>query len=225
MAKDSAPNAQHAIKYRLAAFDFDGTLADSLQWLFGVMGGVADKYRFRQVEPAELHTLRGFTAREMMAHLRLPAWKLPLVAAHVRKLQARDIDQIVLFEGAIQMLQRLRDAGVIIAIVSSNAEPNIRRVLGRETASSISHFSCGASLFGKRAKLKAVLRQSNVAAAEAIYVGDEIRDVEAAASLGMASGAVSWGYSTPEALRRASPTEMFQTPEDVVKRLGMRGAN
>ena len=207
------------MKYRLAVFDFDGTLADSLRWFFGVLPGVAEKYRFRKVESADLHALRGLPSRQLLTHLRLPAWKLPWVAAHVRKLQAKDIDQIVLFEGVTQMLHELAGNGTKIDIVSSNAEPNIRRVLGRETAALVSRFGCGASLFGKRAKLRAVLRRSKVAPAEAIYVGDEIRDIEAAASLGMASGAVSWGYSTPEALRAASPTEMFDSPGDVTRRL------
>src|SRR5580698_7091618 len=111
------------MKYRLAVFDFDGTLADSLPWLFAVMPGVAKKYGFRKVESADLHSLRGLTSRQMLTHLRLPAWKLPWVAAHVRKLQTKDIDQIVLFEGVSQMLHELAGKGVIIAIVSSNIEP------------------------------------------------------------------------------------------------------
>jgi phosphoglycolate phosphatase len=204
------------VKYRLAIFDFDGTLADSLRWLAGVMGGVADKYGFR-VDAADWQTLRGLTTRQLLAHLRLPAWKLPWVASHLRKLQARDIDQIVLFEGVSQMLQRLADSGITLAVVSSNAEQNVRRVLGRETAGLISHYDCGASLFGKRAKLRTVLRKSNVTPADSIYVGDETRDIEAAKSLGMASGAVSWGYSTPDALRSLSPTVIFASPGEVTE--------
>src|SRR4051794_30734845 len=98
--------------YRLAAFDFDGTLADSFGWLMGVMGGVADRYGFRRVGPADVETLRGLTARQMLAFLGLPGWKVPLVAAHVRRLQSRDIDRIALFDGVADMLRRLAAHGV-----------------------------------------------------------------------------------------------------------------
>lgn len=208
--------------YRLAAFDFDGTLADSFGWFVGVMGGVADRYGFRQIDAGDVDALRGLTARQMLAHLGLPGWKVPLVAAHVRRLQARDIDQIRPFDGVADMLRRLASHGVTLAVVGSNAEQNVRRVLGPDVAGLVRHFGCGASLFGKAAKLTALLRKCKVPAAEAIYVGDEVRDVEAARGAGMASGAVSWGYATPAALRLASPTETFDTPADVVRRLTAR---
>jgi phosphoglycolate phosphatase len=205
--------------YRLVAFDFDGTLADSFGWFVGVMGGVADWYGFRRIDAWDLEALRGFTARQMLAHLGLPGWKVPLVAAHVRQLQARDIDRIALFDGVADMLRRLAGHGIVLAVVSSNAEQNVRRVLGPNVAGLIRRYGCGASLFGKAAKLVAVARQCEVPPAEAIYVGDEVRDIEAARAAGMASGAVSWGYAAPAALLLASPTEMFDAPADVVRRL------
>jgi phosphoglycolate phosphatase len=207
------------MKYRLAAFDFDGTLADSVRWLFGVMAGVSEKYRFRRVETQDLPILRGLSTRQVLTYLRLPAWKLPWVAAHVRRLQARDIEQIKLFDGVTEMLTALAGSGIVLAVVSSNDEQNIRRVLGPEIAARVSHFGCGASLFGKRAKLRGVLRRSGFSPAQAIYVGDETRDIEAARSLGMASGAVCWGYAMPDALRAVTPTEVFVTPSQVTLRL------
>ena len=48
-------------------------------------------------------------------------------------------------------------------------------------------------MFGKAAKLRQVVRQSAVPPQHAIYVGDEIRDAEAAGKAGIAFGAVLWG--------------------------------
>jgi phosphoglycolate phosphatase len=213
------PNRPVPPKYRLAAFDFDGTLADSFGWLIGVMRGVADKYGFRHIDPGDLESFRGLNARQMLQHLGLPTWKLPLVARHVRRLQARDIEHIRLFAGVREMLHELAGRGVALAVVSSNAEPNVRRVLGPETAALVGHYGCAASLFGKRAKLRAVLGKAGVPPAEAVYVGDEVRDVEAARAVGMAAAAVSWGFATPASLRAASPTALFERPAEVVERL------
>jgi phosphoglycolate phosphatase-like HAD superfamily hydrolase len=58
-------------------------------------------------------------------------------------------------------------------------------------------FACGASLFGKVARYKAVLKRSGIAAADAICIGDAVRDGEAAWRAGTDFGAV-WRYAKPK---------------------------
>ena len=209
--------------YRLAAFDFDGTLADSLGWLAGVWGEVADRYRFRRLDAAEIEALRGLDARRQLARVGLPLWKVPFVARHVRRLMARDAAGIRLFDGVRDLLAGLAAAGVTVAVVSSNAEANVRAVLGPADAGRVAYYGCGAGLFGKRRKLAAALRACGARPAEAIYVGDEVRDVVAARGLGMAAGAVTWGFATAAALAAAGPTETFASPREVLRRLAGEG--
>ena len=54
-----------------------------------------------------------------------------------------------------------------------------------------------------------MLKRAEVAAREAIYVGDELRDADAARAVGIAFGAVTWGYATPEVLRARRPDRLF----------------
>lgn len=205
--------------YRLAAFDFDGTLADSLGWLAGVWGEVAARHRLRPIDAAEMDVLRGLDARRQLARVGLPLWKVPFVARHVRRLAARDAAGIRLFDGVRDLLAGLSAAGVTVAVVSSNAEANVRAVLGPRDAARVAFYGCGAGLFGKRRKLAAALRACGVPPGEAIYVGDEVRDVAAARGVGMATGAVTWGFATAAALAAAGPTETFASPAEVLRRL------
>lgn len=201
------------VAYRLVIFDFDGTLADSAGWVRVVLNDVARRYGFRTLTPDEFTTLRGQDSRAIVRHLGVPLWKMPLIAAHMRRLMRRDAGTISLFGGVDDMLRGLAGRGVTIAIVSSNAEDNVRRILGPENAALVSHYECGASLFGKRSRFRRVLRRAGVPAAETIAIGDETRDIEAAALEGLASGAVGWGYATPDLLRRHDPTLMFDSVE------------
>ena len=41
------------MSWRLAIFDFDGTLADSFPWFAGVLDRMADRHGFRRVDAAE----------------------------------------------------------------------------------------------------------------------------------------------------------------------------
>jgi phosphoglycolate phosphatase len=206
--------------YRLAIFDFDGTLADSFPWFLGVVNHLADEHGFRRIEDHEIETLRSHSARQVVAHLDLPAWKMPKIARRMRQLMERDIARIPLFPGVDLLLRGLAERGVRLAIVSSNSTGNVRRVLGPGNAALIRHYGCGVSIFGKRAKLKGVLRDSGVPVHEAICIGDEIRDLEAAHEEGIAFGAVSWGYTDPESLRAHAPEVMFTRMEEILWKVG-----
>ena len=201
--------------YRMLIFDFDGTLADSFPWFTRVLNDVADRYRFNRIEPHEVELLRSYSGRQVMKHLNASPWKVPLIAAHMRRLKASDIDQVALFPGAAAMLRTLHDAGFTLAIVSSNALDNVLHVLGRENAALIDHFECGVSIFGKRARFQKLIRATGVLPAEALSIGDEIRDAEASRAAGIPFAAVSWGYTTPAALMEQRPAALFTSLDQI----------
>lgn len=207
------------MSYNLAIFDFDGTLANTVPWFAGVVNRVADRYGFKRVEKPDHETLRGYGPRRVLQALGVPLWKVPLIAYHLRALLARDIDQISLFDGVDTLLQTLSRESVLLAVVSSNSYDNVCRILGPENAAMIDTFACGVSIFGKAVKLRGVLGSCGVPGSEAIYIGDEVRDIEAARAAGVASGAVSWGYNTVESLRACAPDEIFTSINEMVERI------
>jgi phosphoglycolate phosphatase len=203
------------VKPKLVIFDFDGTLADTFGWFLGVADALADRFRFRRIDPGDLHGLRGLNARQVLERQGVPLWKLPLIVRHGRALMARDIDRIPLFAGMTSALGRLAAGGASIAVVTSNSRANVLRVLGAKTAPLVSQLECGASLFGKASKLRRVLKRAGVLGPQALYVGDEIRDAEAARAAGVPFGAVSWGYTRLDALRAHTPARVFERVEDL----------
>jgi phosphoglycolate phosphatase len=207
------------LRYRLALFDFDGTLADSRDWFLGVFDQVADRFGYRRLGPGDRERLRGMDTPAILRDLQIPLWKLPLIERHMRRLVTRDIDQVALFPGAAAMLDAVRAAGVEVAVVTSNTEPNVRRVLG-PAAQNVQHFACGASLFGKAARVRAVLRATRTAPDAAILIGDEARDIAAARVTAVASGAVAWGYADADFLHGLGPTHFFWRMEDIAAALG-----
>ncbi|CCG41707.1 HAD hydrolase-like protein [Magnetospirillum molischianum] len=198
---------------RLVIFDFDGTLADSFGWFLTVLDDVAKRYRFRRVGSNEVADFRQLDAHQILDRLALPRWKVPLVAAHMRSLQAKaDIHP---FPGIPALLDDLSRSGLRLALVSSNAAANVRRVLGADTIARFDHLDCGAGLFGKAGRLKTVLRRAGIAAAQAIAIGDEIRDIDAARATGIAAGAVSWGYTDANALAARSPDFLVHSLDEL----------
>jgi len=213
----------HPPRYKLAIFDFDGTLADSFTWFLRVINEVADTYNFRRIQEQELTKLRSYDARGMLEHVGIPMWKLPLLQRHVRKRMTADIREIALFPGVVKLLKRLRSQGVTLAIVTSNSLINVREVLGPSDASLIQHYACGAPILGKRAKLRKVLHSSGVRPSDAIFIGDEIRDFHAARAEGIAFGAVSWGVNSMESLTQYFPEETFSSLDEIAELMARPG--
>lgn len=192
--------------YKLVIFDFDGTLADSGAWMLGVMNRVAERHGFRRVAVEEVEMLRGLGNREIMDYLGVRRWRLPWIAADLRRLSSASAEQIPLFEGIEALLAKLAASGIATAIVSSNSEVTIKRVLGPENAARVAHYRCGVSIFGKAGKLKKLVHRLGLARQEVLCVGDEIRDIEAAKAASLPIASVTWGYATAEALERSQPT-------------------
>jgi phosphoglycolate phosphatase len=201
-------------RYRLAIFDFDGTLADSLAWFRSEIPGVVARFDLAPLPADELESLRALSGREILARLKVPLWKLPAIVDDMRRRKLAAADKISLFDGVPALLSSMHDFGIATAIVSSDSEESVRRVLGPH-AIRICRFDCGASIFGKHRKFASVARRLDTNPADAICIGDEIRDIEAAKRAGMHSGAVAWGYTLPDALKAAGPTYLFNTIEDL----------
>ena len=205
-------------RYHLAIFDFDGTLADSLRWFRSSFPDMTARFNLTPVSTDELEELRMMSGRQIMARLNVPMWRLPAIVSDMRKRKLAAASEMSLFDGVEAMLAGLRHLGIKVAIVSSDSEESVRQVLGPITAL-ITHFDCGAAVFGKHRKFRRVARHFGIKPADAICIGDEIRDIEAARAAGMDSGAVAWGYAFPAALQAAGPTHFFNSIAEMNRRL------
>lgn len=207
-------------RYRLAIFDFDGTLADSLPWFRASFQDMITRFDLAPVGDDEMEGLRAMSARQIMARLNVSMWQLPAIVSDMRTRKLAAASEISLFEGIPALLSELQRAGLKIAIVSSDSEASVRQVLGLSCCL-ITRFDCGASIFGKHRKFRRVARTLGATSSETICIGDEIRDIEAARAAGMDSGAVAWGYTLASALQAAGPTHLFNSIEETMQRLAM----
>ena len=144
-----------------------------------------------------------------MKQVGMPAWKLPFVVKSFTSLMRQNAASISLFEQVDDLLLYLANRDVTLAIVSSNSYDNVSQILGPTNIKLISQFECGVSMFGKLARIQRVLRKTGIPCHEAISIGDQVADLEAARNEKVAFGAVSWGYETVESLRAHFPEEEF----------------
>lgn len=211
-SRNSIPNASHDLhlnqrqkqltRYQLVIFDFDGTLADSFPFFASVFNQLAQQYRFNPIELHEVENLRHASPRQIMQHVGMAGWKLPLVSRNFIRRMRQNAHQIELFAQVAESLQFLAAANVQLAIVSSNSQQNVAAILGPELMRLFGQVYCGMSIFGKTTHLKKMVKKSGLLPRQVIYIGDQETDAEAAAAAQIDFGAVSWGYGSLQALRR-----------------------
>jgi phosphoglycolate phosphatase len=207
------------MRHALALFDFDATLADSLPWFHQATHRLAGQFGFTPVPLEKVDDYRQREATHILAEVNLPLWKVPRVVTAMRRLMAEEIERIHLFPGIAECCEAAIRHGWKLGVVSSNAEDNVRHVLGPELAARFSVFECGASLLGKASKLRRAVRRAGVSPKQAIYIGDEVRDLDAATEAGLAFGAVTWGWNDRTSFASRQPTVIFESIAELTEYL------
>lgn len=203
------------MNHPLVLFDFDGTLADSFHLFLEAWTHAAQRHGFRAVDTTDLDRLRRMSARDIVAEAGLPLWKLPAVVATMRAWMRERADEVKLFDGVPEVLHALKAGGARIGIVTSNVRDTVERVLGDDCCRLIDHWGCGASLFGKAAKTRRVMKAAGAVAERTVSVGDELRDLEVAQSLGLDFVAVAWGYTASDRFTGQPGVRLCATPADL----------
>jgi phosphoglycolate phosphatase len=197
--------------FKLVVFDFDGTLADSLGGMVRIFNQLAPELGHRPVE--DVAAARAMTTRQFLKHHGIPFWRLPRLVRRYRALAAADADTTRLFPGLPEAVAALRANGSRLGVLSSNSEENIRRSLRANGIEEFFAFVVGyPKLFGKGRALKRILRAERAERSDVLYVGDEVRDVEAARKAGVTSAAVTWGVHAESLLRANRPDHVVAEP-------------
>ncbi len=212
------------MNYRLVIFDFDGTLADSYGWFLSVFEDLSKRFQLPQVDADELRRLRAMDITQIMREYRIPFWKIMLIGKHLTQLMGSQIEHIRLVAGMQGVLDTLARHDVRLAIITSNAESNVRRVMGAENMAYFDFIESGVSMFGKKSKIHKLLKKTGVAAEQTLSIGDELRDLKSAHEAQVHFGAVSWGTTDLLTLRQHAPELAFEHPLEILQALNLCGA-
>jgi phosphoglycolate phosphatase len=191
-------------------FDFDSTIADSFEVFVRAIEVVLK--RSRPLTSREIDDLRKCSLREVMKKL-----QLPLLVIKGRHEIDRQMDRVEIFRGMPEAIKGLSKKGYKLYIVSSHAEQSMNEFLEKnKIAVSMTRVYGNIGLWGKPKGLKRLQRQEGFSADECLFVGDEIRDIEAAAKAHTTCIAVGWGFNAPDALKAHTPDAIVYNPGELV---------
>jgi phosphoglycolate phosphatase len=206
------------MRYRLIVWDFDGTLADSLALALATYNDLAARYGHLPV--ADPLAVRSMDTQTFLRKHRISWWRLPrLVRAYHAATKDR-MTTIRLFDGVPEFLRTLKASGCRQGVLSSNSADNIRTCLSAAGVEGVFDFIVGyPRLFGKARVLRRLVKREAVQPQQFLYVGDEVRDMEAAKRAGVDCAAVCWGIHGAELLSRQAPTFVWSSVMEVLPAL------
>ncbi len=200
-------------------FDFDGTLADSLAVLVQITNELAPEFGIDPISPEQVAALRGLNSQEIIKMSGVSLWQIPFLLRRYQVRFHQRAARVLLFPEIEQMLHELKFSGYKLGIVSSNSVENIDVVLRHYQIDQLFSFIKSCSVFGKGRAIRSIMRANYAVAHETVYVGDEVRDIEAARRSKVVSIAVTWGFNAAELLLTKQPDFLVNSPHEIVKLL------
>lgn len=202
---------------KVIIFDFDGTIADTVDALVVIANRLAVEFGFIQITPEELALLRNLTAREIIKYSGISLFRIPFLVKKVKSELKNKIHEFKPIPGIQEALIELQNQGYRLGIITSNSQENVTEFLKINHLDSLFEFIySGVTIFGKTTIINNVLRQKQLKLQDVIYVGDETRDVEASKKANIKVIAVTWGFNSPEALAKEKPNFLIDQPSELL---------
>jgi HAD superfamily hydrolase (TIGR01509 family) len=205
-------------------FDVDGTLVDS-NYLHTVAWWQAFRREGLDIEMAAIHRAIGMGGGRLVAHL-LGDDAAQQYAERVQQghsaVFATSWPALRPFSAAAELLGRCSSEGLTVVLASSAGEADLaalRAALGADDAIDAATGSADADESKPSPDiLTAALRAGGLSADEAVFVGDSVWDVKAAARAGLRCIGVECGGTSAAELREAGAIEIYADPADLLRR-------
>ena len=201
---------------KVLIFDFDGTIANTLDMAVSVINLLSTQFNYKRIEPHELDRLRSMPARNVIQYLQIPLMKLPLVVAKGRRVMRSKAELVEPVQGLPEVLRYLRSKHSNLGILTTNSREFVNDFLERNNLQFFDFIYASSSIWGKGKRLNSYMSNSDSSRNDVIYIGDETRDIDAARKTGVPVVAVTWGYNSEKALQQCEPDYVVNHPSELL---------
>ncbi|MDE2121781.1 MAG: phosphoglycolate phosphatase [Betaproteobacteria bacterium] len=206
---------------RAAIVDLDGTMVDTLGDFLVALRGMLGELGLGDVSPEQVAQRVGKGSEHLIAQvLRLHLEPSQADALHARALAIYQQhytrvngSHASVFPGVSEGLQRLRDAGLVLACVTNKPGAHARELLARKNL--LEHFAqvAGGDAFERRKPdplpLLRTCEALGVEPAQVLMIGDSRNDAEAAAAAGCPAALATYGYNHGEPIQDSRALVFF----------------
>ena len=194
------------MKYKAVLFDLDGTLLNTLSDIAKGVNLALSENDIPEVSKEQVKSFIGNGARKLIERAIAVSGEgdTDKVLSDFRRLYYDCCtDNTVPYDGIKDLLDRLRDADVKLAVVSNKPDNAAQKVISFYFPGYF-YYVKGSESHEKRKPdpymVNECLKALGISASEAVYIGDSDVDINTAANSSMDSISVSWGFKNRDFL-------------------------
>lgn len=199
---------------RHVIFDFDGTLADSLPLFIEL----AQELVGVTISQDDIERYRNMPSREILKEVKVPIYRFPSLLVKGKAMMMKRMNEVKAFPGLNSVVEQLgTHSERKLYVVSSNSAGIINSFL--ETNNLSDNFASiygNVGLFSKAQAIKKVMKREGFDVTDSVYIGDEVRDIEAAQKVGMPIISVTWGFNGKKLLEKSKPNYLVDKPQEIL---------
>lgn len=209
-------NSANEQKFKYVFFDFDGTIADTYDYYFNKLAEMYPNFNLKNLSKEEIEGNRNKSFNTIVREQGIPMWKLLFMAWRVKNQLNKDILQINMFNGIKEIFSDIKNEGKGIAVVSNNNNTNVLKFLQKEKIENlVNNIWTTSAVNGKHKSLQKALKYLKLEPQEVLYVGDEVRDINACKSTGIPIAAVTWGFNSENILSQNNPEYLVHNMDEL----------
>jgi phosphoglycolate phosphatase len=209
--------------YKLAIFDFDGTLVDSAPGIVDVMRQIGLEYELPAPVLEEWQQLIGVPLERQMQVLfpeRQESFREDVLNRYRAVYNTSAIELCPPFPGLSAILERLKSSGVKVSIVTAKRKHLVERIVNYYALAKYFGLIIGAQeVVNHKPHPEAVYitaKHFSLSLDEIIVIGDSIYDLDMARNAGVASVGVTTGIHSEDILATAEPNCIVSRLDDVL---------
>lgn len=200
---------------RIIIFDFDGTIADTVPHIFEAASELAVAHGLKHLTREDFEMLRGMTPGQIISYFKIPLYKIPALVREGQQKLKKHMTDVSYIKGMPETLVQLITDGYTLGILTSNSTENVEKFLHDNKLVPFHFIHSQKNLFGKDHALKQVMKKYAIRVQDAVYVGDEVRDVEACLKIGLDVVSVTWGFNSRNVLSKLNKGFIIDRPEEL----------
>ncbi len=202
-------------------FDMDGTLVDNLELIVRSFNYAVAELVGREFSRQEVFSRFGPTLEEIVEDTVPIEYGRSAVARYHEHYRKSFHKYARVYPGITELITGLKQVDIAVSVCTGSDQRMTQTTLKESGLQRM--FSAVVTADDVKEQkpdpggLILTMHLANAPAAQTVYLGDAVRDIEASKRAGIISAAVLWGFGKEETLRAQEPDYVFDSPLDALR--------
>jgi phosphoglycolate phosphatase len=209
-------------KFKVVLFNFNGTIVNTKFLAISIFNDIAKQRGYKEINEENIQYLSSLSVTQRCKALGVPVYQMFPIGINIKQKYQRYIADLEPAPGMYNLLQDLKIKGYQLGFITSNSRDVVKSFLINNSMDIFDYEYYSYNPFMKARRISNFLKKNSLDANHVLYVGDELRDINAAKRNHVFSIAVSWGYDSVDLLNTGHADYVAQKPEDILNIISER---